>query len=126
MSTTKTPTGTYPQHARAQLLDLEVIADRLLQELPGQKRKTETVAREAGVSIVVMAMEAGDEIKQHLAPGAVSIHLLRGHSSVNADGTDFDLRPAQVVFLQPSTPHSVIAVEQSVIVLTVTGGNDHL
>lgn len=123
--TSKTPSGTYPQHARAQLLDLEVIADRLLGELPGSRRKTETVAREAGVSVVVMAMEAGDEIKQHLAPGTVSIHALRGHISINADNVDFDVRPAQVVFLQPSTPHSVRAVEQSVIVLTVTGGNDH-
>lgn len=125
MTTTKTPTGTYPQHARAQLLDLEVIADRLLQELPGSRRKTETVAREGGVSVVMMAMEAGDEIKQHLAPGSVSVQVLRGHISLNADAQDFDVRPSQVVFLQPSTPHSVAAVEQSVIVLTVTGGNDH-
>ncbi len=125
MTTNKTAAGTYLQHARAQLLDLEAVADRLFQELPGSRRKTETIAREAGVSVVVMAMEAGDEIKQHLAPGAVTVHVLRGHISLNADDADFDLRPAQVVFLQPSTPHSVRAVEQSVIVLTITGGDNH-
>ncbi|MEO8541377.1 MAG: hypothetical protein ABI577_16665 [bacterium] len=125
MTTTETPTGAYPQHAPAQLLDLDEIADRLLRELPGHRRKTETVAREGSVSLVVMAMEAGDEIKQHLAPGAVSVQLLRGHISLNAENKDFDLRPSQLVFLQPSIPHSVRAAEQSVIVLTITGANQH-
>ena len=33
-----TPTGNYPAHARAQVLDLEAAADRLAAKLPGTRR----------------------------------------------------------------------------------------
>lgn len=125
MTTTKTPTGNFPAHSQAHFLDLDEVADRLLQRLSEHSRQTETLAREGGVSLLVMAMDAGDELNEHKAKGAVAVQLLRGHVLLTAAGEEFDLREGQLVFLQPSVSHSVRAEMQSVLVLTVAGGDDH-
>jgi quercetin dioxygenase-like cupin family protein len=116
------PSGNYPAHAASHVLDIETTADRLLAELPGHGRRAETLAREGGVSIVMMAMEAGDAIEEHSAPGPVSVHLLRGQVQVTANGDTAQIGPGQVVFMQPNVRHSVEADTQAVVLLTVSGG----
>lgn len=116
------PTGKHPPHAAVRLLDLDESADRLLGALAGHRRQTETLAREAGVSILLMAMEAGDMLREHSAQGVVSIQLLIGHASLNAAGETFDILPGQLVMLQPGVRHDVSAIEQSSLLLTITGG----
>lgn len=116
------PTGSYPRHAAARLIDLDQAGDRLLDRLGGHRRQTETLARESGVSILLMAMEAGDALHEHAAEGVVSIQLLLGHTTVKAGEEAFDLLPGQLVMLQPGVRHDLRAVERSTILLTVTGG----
>lgn len=116
------PKGDYPATTPVHLLDLEAAADRLTAKLPGHRRQTETLAREAGTSVVMMAMEAGDAIKEHSAKSPVSVHLLRGHIALNAGGQALELRPGQLAFMQPSVPHDVSALEQSVVLLTLAEG----
>lgn len=113
------PKGDHPAPAAVHLLDLEAAADRMAAKLPGHSRHTETLAREAGTSVVMMAMEAGDAIKEHSAKSPVSIQLLRGHVALNAGGQALELRPGQLAFLQPDIRHDVQALEQSVILLTL-------
>lgn len=118
-----TPTGNYPLQAPVHLLDLEVSADELLAKLPGNRRQTQNLAREGGVSVVMMAMEAGDAIQEHSTKGAVSVHLIRGHAVLAAGNDSFELRPGQLVLIQPEVRHDLRAEEQSVVVLTISGGN---
>lgn len=120
--TTRTPSGKYPQPAPVHVLDLEREADRLLAELPGRSRRSENIARESGVSLVLMALEGGHRLDDHAAQGVVTVHVLRGRATVRADGTERELGPGQVVLMQPGVRHDVIAGEQAVILLTVTGG----
>jgi quercetin dioxygenase-like cupin family protein len=103
-------------------LDLETSADRLLAELPGHRRQSVTLAREAGVSLVMMAMEAGDAINEHSAPGVVTVHVLRGQAAVTAGDEEAELRSGELVMLQPGVRHDVRAAEQAVVLLTITGG----
>lgn len=120
--TTRTPSGKYPQPAPVHVLDLEREADRLLAELPGRSRRSENIARESGVSLVLMALEGGHRLDDHAAEGVVTVHVLRGRATLRADGTARELGPGQVVLMQPGVRHDVIAGEQAVILLTVTGG----
>lgn len=123
VETTHIPTGNYPKPAPVHSIDLEATADRLLAELPGSGRRTESLAREAGVSVLMMAMEGGDEIREHSAAGVVTAQLLRGHATLMANGAPNDLRPGQVLVFQPRVRHDVRAEEQSVLLLTITGGD---
>jgi len=114
------PTGNYPASAPVHVLDLELAADQMIAKMQGRRRHTETLAREAGTSVVMMAMEAGDVIKEHTAPSAVSVHLFRGMIELNAGGQSLELRAGQLAFLQPKVPHDLAAKEQSVVILTLS------
>jgi quercetin dioxygenase-like cupin family protein len=121
-TTTKEPTGEYPKPAKVHHHDLEAAADELTGKLPGNRRQTKSLARESGVSVIIMAMEAGDVLDQHSADGVVTIQLLRGHATLMADGQPLDVRPEQLVMMEPGLKHNLQAEEQSVVMLTVTGG----
>lgn len=104
-----------------QSLDLELAADRLLAELPGHGRRTENIARTDGVSVLMIAMEAGDALEEHSAPGAVTVHILRGHASLSAGAEQYELRPGQLLVIPPAVRHNLRALEQSVALLTISG-----
>ena len=120
---TKTPTGEYPKPAKTHHLDLEAAAAELRAKLPGTRRQTKSLARESGVSVIMMAMEAGDVHEKHSAPGVVTVQLLDGHAVLVSEGTTFDLRTGEMLVFQPRVVHDIRAEEQSVVVLTVTGGD---
>ncbi len=122
--TTREPTGDYPHPAPVHHIDLEATADRLLQELPGSQRKTENIARESGVSLILMAMKEGDVLEEHTAPGVVIVQVLRGGIRLQAGSSGTDMGPGQIVMLQPNVPHRHEATAESVVLLTVTGGAD--
>lgn len=122
--TTRTPSGNFPQHTKVHHIDLEAAADELLGRLPGNRRQSESLAREQGVSVIMMAMEEGDALKEHSAAGVVTVQLLRGQVAIGANGEVVDLAPRQMVLFQPGVRHSVEARERSVVLLTVTGGEE--
>ena len=121
-TTTRTPSGKFPERGPVHHLDLEAAADELLEQLPGNRRKSESLAREAGVSLVMMALEEGDALNEHAADGVVTVQLLRGRTTLTAEGETVTLQPRQMALFQPGIRHSVRADERSVILLTVTGG----
>jgi quercetin dioxygenase-like cupin family protein len=120
--TTHVPAGEYPKSARVHRLDLDARAARLIAKLPGRGRQSETLAREGGVSVVLMVMEAGDALKEHSAPGVVTVHLLSGHVALTAGGEAMEMRPGELALLQGGVGHDLRAEEPSVVLLTVTGG----
>ena len=118
---THTPTGQYPKPAEVHHLDLTATADQLRAKLPGSRRQTESLAREAGVSIVMMAMEAGDAIRDHSAEGVSTIQLLDGHITVTYSDRETELREGEMLVFQPGVRHHLRAEEQSVVLMTITG-----
>jgi quercetin dioxygenase-like cupin family protein len=118
--TTHTPTGAYPAPAPAQFVDLEAIADQLLERLPGKTRQGETVARQGEVSVVMMAIEGGGALQEHKAAGPVVVRVFRGHAVVSVAGQTFDLREGELVMLEAGIPHDLRAEEQSVVLLTIS------
>ena len=70
--------------------------------------------------LVLFAFEAGSELPQHRAPGQVIIHCLRGQLEVEAAGAEERLHEGEALFLDREVPHSVRAVTESDMLLTVS------
>jgi quercetin dioxygenase-like cupin family protein len=121
--TTQPPTGQYPKPQEFHHLDLEAEADRLLTQLANHDRQTQNLAREGGVSVVLMAMESGDVIREHKTTGSTTVQAVRGHVTLTSGGKPIDLRPGELVLFQPNIRHDLRAEEQSVVLLTITGGD---
>lgn len=113
------PTGDYPHPAAIHYVDLTAESDALLQQLPGSRRQGKSLAREGGLSVLLMAMEAGDELEEHAAAGPAAIQVLRGSVVVTSEGTELLLRPGEMAMYQPGVRHGVRSDQRAVILLTV-------
>ena len=69
--------------------------------------------------LLLFTFEAGGRLPEHRAPGQVVIHCLRGQLDVEADGVQHRLEAGDAVALEPSVPHTVEAVTESDMLLTV-------
>ena len=120
--TTRSPKGEYPHSAAVHQLNLESEAEKLVQRLGDHSRQSESLARESGVSVVMMAMQSGDDLPEHAADGVVTVQLVRGRVSVSANDETLALQPGHMLVFQPGVRHALHAEEQSVVLLIVTGG----
>jgi quercetin dioxygenase-like cupin family protein len=73
----------------------------------------------APVTQVLFAFEPGGRIQRHSAAGLVTIHVLEGRLSVEAEGADHDMGAGDVLVLDPGVPHDVRAPEAAAMLLTV-------
>ena len=72
--------------------------------------------------LLLFTFEPGGRLPEHRAPGHVGIHCLRGELVVEASGAQHQLRGGEALVLEPSVPHSVEAVAESEMLLTVCLG----
>jgi quercetin dioxygenase-like cupin family protein len=71
------------------------------------------------VTMVLFAFDAGGALKDHKAAGVVTIQALEGELIVRTEAHEYKLRPNMMVMLSPNVRHSVEAVKQSAMLLTV-------
>ena len=82
-----------------------------------------TILKEPGLRLVVIALRAGTSIKEHVAPGRITIQTIAGHTRVGLAETEIDLPRGHLVTLEPARAHDVYAVEESAILLTIVWPN---
>ena len=66
----------------------------------------------------VIALLAGQSLGVHSNTGEATVHVLRGRVRLNSDPDAWDARSGDML-LVPSTPHSLTATEDAVVLLTV-------
>jgi len=71
------------------------------------------------VRVVLFAFDRGGWLREHQAPGLVTIHTLTGGLRVATPTTTYELAAGQVLVLERDVPHDVEALEQSDMLLMV-------
>ncbi len=110
-----------PQHA----FDLLDLSAHLLNEthLGANGHRQMTIFHRDATTMVLFAFEAGGKMNDHQANGLVTIHVLDGALSVEAEGETgrqtHELHAQGVLVLSPGVLHSVLAREASRMLLTV-------
>jgi quercetin dioxygenase-like cupin family protein len=72
--------------------------------------------------LLLFTFEPGGHLPEHRAPGHVVIHCLRGELDVEASAVHHRLSGGEALVLEPDVPHSVEAVAESEMLLTVCIG----
>jgi len=78
-----------------------------------------TLVREADLRIVLMVMKAGFIMKEHRVAETASVHAVAGHVRLNLPGRVADLPIGKLLILEGGLQHSVEALEESTILLTL-------
>jgi len=78
-----------------------------------------TLVKYDDLRVVLIALRANARIPEHKTEGRISVHVLSGHVQVKAAGRTFSLRPGGLLALDHGLPHSVEAMEDSALLLTI-------
>lgn len=106
-----------PQHP----FNLDEVASRLNQELQTGEagHRQQTLYKRGPTSVSLFLFGHLTRLAPHRAKGVVTIHVLKGHIQVTAEGDAHDLHARHLLVLAPGVEHDVVAREESQMLLTV-------
>ncbi|MBV8550564.1 MAG: hypothetical protein JOY54_04635 [Acidobacteriaceae bacterium] len=82
--------------------------------------RTTTLFRETGLRTLLLHLKAGEQIPEHQTRGAITVHCLKGEATFLSGQERVELRPASLISLAPSIAHSVIAQQDTLLLVTVS------
>ena len=83
-------------------------------------RNAITVFKTNGLRIVLIALHEGAEMATHTANGMISVQILEGKIQFTANAQKVELNAGQMIALHEYIPHSVVALKETVFLLTLT------
>lgn len=81
--------------------------------------KTTTLVKTADLELIRLVLPAGKEIPSHKAPGEITVQCLEGRVLFTADDKTQELVAGQLLYLSANEPHSVKAVEDCSLLVTL-------
>ncbi len=86
----------------------------------GLKEATTTaIVKTNHFETIRLIIHARAEIPQHQVAGEITLHCLEGHVELGVHPTPIALRTNEWVYLEGGAPHSVKAIEDSSLLLTI-------
>ncbi|HEY3524293.1 MAG TPA: hypothetical protein VGK63_11380 [Candidatus Limnocylindrales bacterium] len=106
------------------IVDLEVEAASLLGEPEWTEgdRNTRTLLVADGLRIALVALRGGASIGDDSTDDTLALEVVRGRIEVEGEIEPRDLRPRELLVLERPRSWRVRALEESLILLTTTGG----
>lgn len=95
-------------HALADLVDYQ----------PG-KVASLTLAQRSGVGLTLFAIDKGEGLGTHSAPGDALVQILDGAAEITIDGVSNIVTAGQAVVMPAEIPHALKAIEPFKFLLTV-------
>ncbi|MEO5947870.1 MAG: hypothetical protein ABIP79_13710 [Chitinophagaceae bacterium] len=121
-STTQRPDGDRMIDAALVSIDLPMVIKQIKSELPWQHsdRNAITVFKTNGLRILLIALHEGAEMVRHITDGLISVQVLEGKLQFNTDKQSVELSKGRMLALHACIPHSVLALKETVFLLTLT------
>ena len=82
---------------------------------------TQVVHRADPMNVTVFGFDAGEGLTEHQAARAAVVQVLSGRVRFTVDGEELELGPGSWLQMAAGTPHSLIASEPTVMLLTLVG-----
>ncbi len=121
-ATTQRPQGDRVLDAQQVTIDLPSFIKQIRNEQAWKDsdRNAITVFKTNGMRIVLIALHKGAQMIKHTAEGMISVQVLEGQMQFNTDERSVDLGKGQMLALHTGIPHSLLAREETVFLLTLT------
>lgn len=107
-------------------IDIPAFIEQLKQESTWKEsdRNAITVFKTNGLRIVLVALHEGAEMAEHKVNGHISLQLLQGKIKFTTDHKAIELNKGQMLALHERLPHSVLAMKETIFLLTLTTSLD--
>lgn len=107
----------------ARSFSLEPLAEELRQEAAYERsgRTAASLARGDDMTVVLTVVRAGELVREHEAPGPVSVIVLSGRVRFGTEEEELVLGAHEMVSFAGDVTHSVEAVEDSAFLIVIGG-----
>ena len=99
--------------------DIAAEIDALKHAPTNKGRSTRMLVSFRQLRVLLVHMEKCSRWEEHVAPGRITLQVLRGHVQMDVEGEVVDLPAGRLAALGTRIPHNLNALEQSVFLLTV-------
>lgn len=100
-------------------LDLEEEIRRMRASPKPNGHLGKTLLRATDMRLVLMILDRGVTMPEHLAQGSLTIHTLQGRVVVTLLDASFDLAAGQLLTIEHGVSHAMAAIEDSAVLLTL-------
>jgi quercetin dioxygenase-like cupin family protein len=83
---------------------------------------SKVIYRDENVNVTVFGFDVGEGLTEHQAARAAIVQVLSGRMRFTADGEELDADPGFWLHMAPGTPHALVAIEPTVMLLTLISG----
>lgn len=80
---------------------------------------SKVIHRDEVFNVTVFGFGAGQELTEHRAARAAVVQVITGRLRFTADGEELDAGPGFWLHMSPDTPHSLVASEPTIMLLTL-------
>jgi quercetin dioxygenase-like cupin family protein len=91
-------------------------------EVPEEGTLSRVVYKDDRLRLVVFAFDTGQELTEHRSSSAAIVQVPKGTIDFTVEGTTHRLTPTSWLYMEPDQPHSLIAIEPSILLLTMLRG----
>lgn len=77
--------------------------------------------RDGQLDVTVFAFGVGEQLTEHQAARTAIVQVLSGRLQFTVDAEQLDLGPGSWLHMAPNAPHSLLATEPTVMLLTLIG-----
>ncbi len=120
-ATPQRPEGERPLDAPLVKMDLNAFRKQIKEEQAwhNSDRNSITIFKTNGMRLVLIGLHQGAEMKTHTARGIISVQVLEGQIKFTTEQQTSELGEGQMLTLHTGIPHSVLALKESVFLLTL-------
>jgi quercetin dioxygenase-like cupin family protein len=121
-ATVTRPQGNRIMDAALVAIDIPSFSKQIKNEKPwnNSDRNAITVFKTNGLRIVLIALHKNAEMTEHTADGMISLQVLEGKILFTTKEQAVELGKGQMLALHENVPHSVLANEETIFLLTLT------
>ena len=121
-ATTQRPHGDRIMDAPLVTIDLRSFTKQIKDEKAWKDtdRNAITVFKTDGMRIVLIALHKDAEMSTHTADGMISVQVLEGQILFTTEEQSVELGQGEMLALHENVPHSVLAKEETIFLLTLT------
>jgi quercetin dioxygenase-like cupin family protein len=105
-------------------LAIELEAVRASDSYRAADHAAKTIAKQPGVSVVLIALKPGGQMHEHHADGAITVQGIDGHVEFTVGERPVVLTRGRLLTVPPGVAHRVRGMNESAFLLTIGGTHD--
>lgn len=91
-------------------------------DIPAEGVLSRVLHKEGGIRLVGFAFDTGQELTEHTAAATAIVQVVSGSIDFTVDGSTHRMGPRSWLVVTPRRPHSLVALEPTVVLLTLLQG----